>query len=114
MHRREFLALTTGSLLAPAMRAQSAQARLSRAPFRLETGCAIADPFCMQAKEGWYLTGTQHTRGIEDRRFTMFFSQDLREWRDLGPILVRPEYEGSHKANYWAPEFVKHGEAYYL
>ncbi len=29
-------------------------------------------------------------------------------------MLVRPEYEGSHKANYWAPEFIKHGETYYL
>lgn len=114
MHRREFLTLVTGSLLAPAVHAQSAGAQLSQAPFRLATGYAVADPFCVRAKEGWYLTGTHHARGIEDRRFSLFFSPDLRGWRDLGPILVRPEYEGSRKANYWAPEFVKHGEVYYL
>jgi arabinan endo-1,5-alpha-L-arabinosidase len=114
VERREFLAMATGSLLAPAVHAQSAETQLSRLPFRLATGCAVADPFCMRAEDGWYLTGTQHPRGIEDRRFSLFFSQDLRAWRDLGPMLVRPEYEGSRKANYWAPEFIKHRETYYL
>ncbi|HEU0140238.1 MAG TPA: family 43 glycosylhydrolase [Bryobacteraceae bacterium] len=114
MRRRELLALAPGSLLAAASHAQPAAPQLPRAAFRLATGFPVPDPFCMRTKEGWYLTGTQHARGIDDRRFSLFFSPDLKTWRDLGPILVRPEYEGSHKANYWAPEFMEHGGTYYL
>ncbi len=114
MHRREFLGLAGGSFLAAALYAQPAGRQPSRLPFRLATGCPVADPFCLKVKEGWYLTGTQHGRGIEDRRFSLFFSPDLRAWRDLGPVLVRPEYEGSRKANYWAPEFSEHEGTYYF
>jgi arabinan endo-1,5-alpha-L-arabinosidase len=108
------LALGAGSTLAGMLRAQSAGAQPASAAFRLETGCPIADPFCMRAKDGWYLIGTQHARGVEDKRFSMFFSTDLKAWRDLGPVLVRPEYEGSNRANYWAPEFVERDGTYYL
>lgn len=114
MRRRAFLSLAAGPLLAPAADAQPAAGRYSRTAFRLATGGPVPDPFCLRTKEGWYLTGTRHARGIEDRRFSLFFSPDLRNWRDLGPMLVRPEYEGSHKANYWAPEILEHRGVYYL
>lgn len=44
----------------------------------------------------------------------MFFSADLRIWRDLGLVLVRPDYEGSGRANYWAPEFIEHGGKFFF
>ncbi len=114
VHRRAFLGLAGGSLVTAAVRPQAAGPVVSQPAFRLATGCPVADPYCARAADGWYLTGTQHDRRIEDRRFSLFFSRDLRAWRDLGPVLVRPEYEGSGRANYWAPEFVEHEGTYYL
>jgi arabinan endo-1,5-alpha-L-arabinosidase len=117
LDRRTFLSLVgAGAIAAPStlFRAQGAATPAPVLPRRLETGCPVADPYCIRADEGWYLTGTQHARGVDHRRFSLFFSPDLREWRDLGPVLVRPEYEGSARANYWAPEFVQHGGKYYF
>lgn len=114
MQRREFLDLAGTPLLFVAFGASLPASKAKHTPYRLATGCPVADPFCVKRKEGWYLVGTQHARGIENRRFSLFFSPDLREWQDLGPVLVRPEYEGSSKANYWAPEFVEYGGKFYF
>ena len=114
LNRRQFLLWTGMSVLGSAARARASTSQAQVFPRRLSTGCPVADPFCIRTKEGWYLTGTQHARGVEDRRFTLFFSPDLRAWRDLGAILVRPEYEGSHRANYWAPEFLEHDGQFYF
>jgi beta-xylosidase len=114
LHRRRFLTLSAGALLARDARPQTAPAPASQLPFRLETGGPVPDPFCLRVDDGWYLTGTHHARDIPDRRFNLYFSPDLRAWRDLGPVLVRPDYEGSNKANYWAPEFIRHGDTYYF
>jgi beta-xylosidase len=46
--------------------------------------------------------------------FSLFSSPDLRAWQDLGPVLARPQYEGSGKANYWAPEFVENRGRFYF
>jgi len=103
-----------GAFAGAAFHAQSPGVQPIRLPTRLATGCPVADPFCVKAKEGWYLIGTQHARGIEDRLFSLFFSPDLQAWRDLGPVLARPAYEGSAKANYWAPEFVEREGTFYF
>ena len=108
LSRRELLAAAAASLPA------HAGPPLSRLPARLATGSPVPDPFCLRGADGWYLTGTNHPRGVADRRFSLYFSPDLREWRSLGPMLVRPEYEGSAKGNYWAPEFLEHGGTHYL
>jgi len=81
---------------------------------RLETGSPVADPFCFRKGDSWYLMGTQHPKGIRDRHFSLFHSRDLIAWEDLGPMLVRPEYEGSGRANYWAPELLESDGSYYL
>ncbi len=114
MIRREFLVLAGGSVIAPALVAGANPARVASKARRLATGCPIADPFCIRRADGWYLTGTQHAAGIEDRRFSLFHSPDLEHWTDLGPVLVRPDYEGSNRANYWAPEFTEIAGKYYF
>jgi len=114
MQRRTFLGLASGQLLVSAFGTQTPALKAKQLPCRLATGCPVADPFCTKRQDGWYLTGTQHARGIENRRFSLFFSTDLRVWQDLGPVLMRPEYEGSSKANYWAPEFIEHGGKFYF
>ena len=114
MQRRAFLDLAGGSILTAALPAQPPGRRAKQAPYRLATGCPVADPFCVRWKDGWYLVGTQHARGIEDRLFSLFFSPDSRVWKDLGPVLMRPQYEGSGKANYWAPEFVENRGRFYF
>ena len=114
MHRRGFVGLAGRSIIAAALPTQLPGSGGKETPYRLATGCPIADPFCVRREDGWYLVGTQHARGIEDRRFTMFFSPDLHAWQDLGPVLRRPEYEGSSKANYWAPEFVETAGRFYF
>jgi arabinan endo-1,5-alpha-L-arabinosidase len=110
LNRRTFLSLA-GAAIAAAP--DHSPAQHSRA-YQLATGCPIADPFCVKLRDAWYVVGTQHTRGVEDRRFTLFRSTDLRAWEDLGPVLVRPDYEGSTRANYWAPEFAERGGRYYF
>jgi len=95
MDRRAFLVLSGGSCLAAGLRTQSPAGEPGGTPRLLATGCPIADPFCIKRDDGWYLAGTQHARGIENRRFSLFFSADLNSWRDLGPVLVRPQYEGA-------------------
>lgn len=114
MQRRAFLDLAGGSILTAALPAQPPGRRAKQTPYRLATGCPVADPFCVRWKDGWYLVGTQHARGIEDRLFSLFFSPDLRAWQDLGPVLTRPQYEGSGKANYWAPEFAENRGRFYF
>lgn len=110
MQRRFFLGLTGGPLLAAAIGAKlSAAAGTGEPvkPWKLATGCPVADPFMLRRGDYWYLVGTQHKKGVEDRKYLLFRSADLKKWEELGLVLVRPEYEGSHKANYWAPEFVE-------
>lgn len=114
MRRREFLGMAGGSCLAPLLRRHEKKGESEQKSFQLATGCPVADPFCIRRDEGWYLVGTQHPAGNENRRFNLYFSTDLRAWQDLGPVLVRPEYEGSHKANYWAPEFVENAGSIYF
>ena len=114
MQRRAFLDLAGGSILTAALPARPPGRRAKQTPYRLATGCPVADPFCVRWKDGWYLVGTQHARGIEDRLFSLFFSPDLRAWQDLGPVLTRPQYEGSGKANYWAPEFAENRGRFYF
>ena len=114
MQRRAFLDLAGGSILTAALPARPPGRRAKQTPYRLATGCPVADPFCVRWKDGWYLVGTQHARGIEDRLFSLFFSPDLRAWQDLGPVLTRPQYEGSGEANYWAPEFAENRGRFYF
>ena len=114
MDRRSFFVLSGGSCLLHGLPTPLRGETSSRTPRLLATGRSVPDPFCFRRDDGWYLAGTQHARGIEDRRFSVFFSADLDTWRDLGPVLMRPQYEGSDKANYWAPEFIEHAGKYHL
>ncbi len=108
MQRRYFLGLTGAPLLAAALGADLCAAGPERRkPWKLATGCPIADPFCIRRGGSWYVVGTQHKRGVADRRYLMFRSDDLHKWEELGPVLVRPEYGGSRDANYWAPELIE-------
>lgn len=114
MRRREFMGLAGASALTAALPVQLPEGQAIQAPYRLATGCPVADPFCVRRDDGWYLVGTQHARGVDDRRFSMFLSRDLLAWQDLGPVLARPQYEGSSRANFWAPEFVESGGKFYF
>jgi len=114
VNRRVFLDLIGASGLAALFKTSAKAATAETHARLLATGCPIADPFCIRHEGGWYLVGTQHARGIANRRFSMFFSEDLLKWKDLGPVLIRPDYEGSDKANYWAPELVQRAAKYYL
>lgn len=114
MQRREFMILAGGSALTVAFQSRGSESPARLTPYRLATGCPVADPFCVRREKGWYLVGTQHARGIDDRRFTMFFSPDLLAWQDLGPILMLPQYEGSSRGNFWAPEFVEIAGSFYF
>ncbi len=114
MERRKFLGLTGSSAIAAATGTLEPGNPARRTPYRLATGCPVADPFCVRRNDGWYLVGTQHPRGVEDRRFSIFFSPDLLAWQDLGPVLMLPQYEGSNKGNFWAPEFVENTGRFYF
>jgi len=46
--------------------------------------------------------------------FDLLRSRDLEEWESLGPVLKIPDYEGSRKANYWAPEILPRREKFFL
>jgi beta-xylosidase len=114
VNRRAFLDLIKGACFAALLKTP-AEAAIAEMNARLvATGCPIADPFCIRREDGWYLVGTQHARGVERRRFSMFFSEDLLAWKDLGPVLIRPDYDGSNKANYWAPELIRLADKYYF
>jgi beta-xylosidase len=80
---------------------------------KLEIACPLADPFLITRPEGYYLTGTHH--GMDDEsRFELFFSKDLARWKSLGNILTLPNYPGSEKGFFWAPEIFVLGDKFYL
>ena len=83
--------------------------------FRLEVGHQLPDPYCIHWQGAWYLTGTHSTRRSSSGPvYDMYRSIDLRSWTHLGPILEFPNYEGSDRANYWAPEILVHEDKFYL
>ncbi len=83
---------------------------------RLKIDHALADPFCLRWGEIYYLTGTYSSGrpGQTGRAFDLLRSKDLEEWKSLGPVLRIPDYEGSHQANYWAPEILPLGNQFFL
>jgi len=83
---------------------------------RLKLDHPLADPFCLKWGGSYYLMGTYSTGrpGQTGRAFDLLRSQDLDKWESLGPVLEIPEYEGSRKANYWAPEILPFGNKFFL
>jgi beta-xylosidase len=73
---------------------------------KLTIGQELPDPFIFPQPEGYYLTGSDMTRGDEDK-FDLFFSRDLVHWKKTGRLLILPDYSGSDKGNFWAPEIVQ-------
>ncbi|HUU29893.1 MAG TPA: family 43 glycosylhydrolase [archaeon] len=116
MKRRSFLEITgksvlltsviTGNLAGDPMKNESA--------FKLSIGRELPDPFCIKTKDGYYLTGTSGLSPNSDYVYVMFHSLDLKTWTRLDPILKVPEYEGSRRANYWAPEILPYQGKFYL
>ncbi len=73
-------------------------------------GFSIADPFLMRALNGrYYLYGTDETGGI----FRCQSSEDLRSWRDEGPIYTKRS-DGWNVDCFWAPECYYFLGQYYL
>ena len=118
MRRNEFLHLAGLAALAgfkPLPLAASPEEPMKA--YRLAIDHGLPDPFCTKYGSGYYITGTSHTtsrRTGGDLLYDMYYSVDLKKWESVGPLLKRPEYEGSHQANYWAPEILQRGDKFYL
>jgi len=65
----------------------------------------LPHPFILSRPEGFYLTGTDSVKGESDK-FDLFFSQDLANWNKQEKILILPDYSGSDKGSFRAPEIV--------
>ena len=118
MKRRNFICIAGGSIFLNPLREKV----MANSPIKfdsatkVEIGQQLPDPFCIRIGDGYYLTGTNSTRGKSKvaTLFDMFYSRDLVNWERVGPILKRPDYEGSGQANYWAPEILPYKGKYYL
>lgn len=113
MDRREFFVASAAGLAA--CRTGAGMSKLT-GEVKIDIGHPLPDPFCILWNGAWYVTGTHHGGhdGSNDRLYDMYRSTDLRSWEYLGGILVRPGYEGSGRANYWAPEILPYGGKFYL
>lgn len=118
MKRRDLLNLSVASLIGlQRFRIPFAfQLPPVRGARKLKLDHPLADPFCLKLDGIYYLTGTYSTGrpGQTGRAFDLLRSRDLDEWESLGPVLQIPDYEGSHQANYWAPEILPHGNKFYF
>ncbi len=99
-----------------ALRAGAAEKSVADAPFRLDVGGQLPDPYLFRWEANYYLIGTRSNGrpGVTGFAFELFRSADLIRWESLGSVLRIPEYEGSRKANYWAPEIVVLEGVFYL
>lgn len=115
MDRKAFLGLWTSGLAAAGLSGRTAEVAMGKASgaVKIDLGHPLADPFCIRWDGAWYITGTHHG-GSNGRLYDMYRSTDLETWTRLGGILQRPDYEGSERANYWAPEILPHGGKFYL
>jgi len=118
MKRRDFINAAGRSLLLTPLFTENlaGNAMKIEKAFRVQIGYPLADPFCLSTGEGYYLTGTL-SRGYSRQSeflYNLFHSTDLKNWTHLGRILTQPEYEGSRKANYWAPEILPYKGKFYL
>jgi len=118
LKRRNFIRLAGGSIILNQFAAEIVANNPIKfnSAVKLQIGQQLPDPFCIRIGDGYYLTGTNSTRGKSKAAtlFDMFHSGDLVNWESVGPILKMPEYEGSRQANYWAPEILPLKGKYYL
>jgi beta-xylosidase len=116
MRRRQFIALVgRSSLLLPLYSAGLGRSvRGEESAFKVPIGRECPDPFCLRTDEGWYLMGTSGRYSDDYRIWNLHFSADLKSWERRGLRLVLPDYEGSRRANYWAPELLRRDGKYYL
>ncbi|MGW8179509.1 MAG: family 43 glycosylhydrolase [bacterium] len=118
MRRRSFLLLSGASFIGlQKFRFPQALALTQTVGARkLKLNHPLADPFCLKWEHSYYLMGTYSTGrpGHTGRAFDLLISKDLDKWESLGPVLAIPEYEGSRKANYWAPEILPREDKFYL
>ena len=81
--------------------------------WKVEIGTGLADPYCMVLESGYYIMGT-HSSEYGRMLYDIYHSTDLHNWSRIGSILKHPEYEGSKKANFWAPELARFDDKFYL
>lgn len=115
MDRRKFLLTAAAAGFATVGSLEAGKETTIKNSFRLDVGHQLPDPFCIRWQDAWYLTGTHSTRRSGNGPlYDMYRSTDLHCWTHLGPILEFPVYEGSDRANYWAPELLAHQGKFYL
>ncbi len=114
MDRRTFVLSAAAGIASVGLARGGVEPRVGKS-FRLELGHQLPDPFCIRWQGAWYLTGTHSTRRPPGGPvYDMYRSTDLRSWTPLGPVLRFPDYEGSDRANFWAPELLAHDGKFYL
>lgn len=67
----------------------------------------IGDPFVLTEPDGYYMYATSSTDG-----FKVWFSDNLRDWEDLGLCYYKSESWGY--MDFWAPEVVKRADGKYV
>ncbi len=115
MDRRTFVLATAAAGFVAAGPVDAGKETTINKSFRLDVGHPFPDPFCIRWQGAWYLTGTHSSRRTRTGPvYDIYRSTDLRSWTPLGPILEFPVYEGSERANFWAPEILPHNGKFYL
>jgi len=71
----------------------------------------VADPFVFHEGQTYYLYGTDERDS--SKGFPVYTSVNLVEWEDRGFAFSKSEKTWS-KVNFWGPEVVKVGDAYYM
>jgi beta-xylosidase len=110
MDRRTFIGTGLAGLTSARLSGMDSSSGL----LKINLGFPLPDPFCIRLDDAWYITGTHHRDGRKGMMYDLYRSTGLKSWTFLGGILERPDYDGSDKANYWAPEIMPHGGKFYL
>jgi len=72
----------------------------------------FADPFVLATTGGYVAVGTEDPVPASGPVFPMLTSPDLREWREAGRVLARPD--PALGDTFWAPEIAPHDERWWL
>lgn len=73
----------------------------------------FADPFVLRVQDGTYVAyGTGRPPAAGNAVFEALTSTDLAHWESHGPVL--PRLSDAHGDEYWAPEVVEAGGAWWL
>lgn len=80
---------------------------------------SLADPTIFLDDGTYYLSGTSQVGSQSSRGFTVLMSDDLQEWTtgttDTYRFMLGPEWGATYgTSGFWAPQWHKEGNAYYL